>query len=212
MGTHTEELFTKANSEVLENAVANHTPIFYKKLAGTNKFLYAHCIHCCETNFARLDVDNNTSKHWALKHCLSDCSKVWFKYDDEFKKHLQKVVLIEKEQQHTEHKELLNTIKIQEEQIGNLKEEIGYLKEDLEDYKETDKKYQKLKSKAEKFSEVLYNEQENHKKTITAILDAYQSYIKSLNEERRDEIWDELNDIAQSVYFKNILEQEDEDE
>jgi hypothetical protein len=213
MGTHTEELFTKANSEVLENAVANHTPIFYKKLAGTKKILYCHCIHCCETSFARLDVDDaNTCRHWYMKHCLSDCSKVWFKYEDEFKKYLQKVVLTEKEQQNTEHQELLNTIKLQEEQIGNLKEEIGYLKEDLEDYKETDKKYQKLKLKAEKFSEVLYNEQDNHKKTINAILDAYQIYMKSSCQERQEELWQELNELAQGVYFKDILEEEDEDE
>lgn len=208
MGTHTEELFTVANTEVFDNALANHTPIFYKKQAGTKKILYAHCIHCNDTVFHKDNdpIEGDRCRDWYKKHVVSNCSKVWFKYEDDFKKYQQKAVLIEKEQQHSEHEELLKTIKLQEEEIQCLKEEIQCHKEDLEDYKDLNKNYEKIKLKSEKFGEVYYDEQDKHKKTLYAIEDLYQAYMKGRN---LDEMIEKLNDMAQSVYFKD-LDEEDE--
>jgi predicted RNase H-like nuclease (RuvC/YqgF family) len=205
MGTHTEELFTSSNSEVLENALVNHTPIFYKKVAGTKKILYAHCIHCCETVLPKEEVEADVCRNWYIKHVVSDCSKVWFKYEDEFKKYQQRAVLIEKDMPNTE--ELNKTIKGLCKTIEDQKEEIGYLKDDLSD---RNKDYDRVKEERDKIQSMYYDEQDKHKKTINAILDAYQVYMKCASQERYDELWEELNELAQGVYFKDIEEDEDE--
>ncbi len=205
MSTHTEELFTVSNTEVIENAIANHTPILYKKVAGTKKILYAHCIHCYATVFHKDDVQADVCRNWYVKHCNSECSKVWFKYEDDFKKYLQRAVLIEKDMPNTE--ELNKTIKELCKAIDDQKEEIGFLKEDLAD---RNKDYDKVKEDRDKIQSLFYDEQDKHKNTINAIIDAYQIYIKSPCQERQDELWQELNDIAQAVYFKDIEEDEDE--